>query len=92
MKTAMHTVTSATVEPTERSIPPAIMMIVMPRAAVATMTVCTAIVRQLSAVKNRPDWRVSMANRTVIRTSPRNGPKTVQTQPSVCRNAIGRAV
>ena len=45
---AMQTVTSATVEPTERSIPPAIMMIVMPRAAVPTITVCTAIVRQLS--------------------------------------------
>ena len=42
-----RTVTSATVEPTERSIPPAIMMIVMPSAAVPTITVCTAIVRQL---------------------------------------------
>ena len=46
-RTAMPTVTSATVEPTERSIPPEIMMIVMPRAAVPTITVCTAIVRQL---------------------------------------------
>ena len=43
----MPTVTSATVEPTDRSIPPEIMIIVMPSAAVPTITVCTAIVRQL---------------------------------------------
>ena len=79
----MQTVTSATVEPTDRSIPPAIMMIVMPRAAVATITDCTAIVCQLSSVMNRPDSRVIAAKRSVISTSPRNGPKTVQTQPSV---------
>ena len=39
----MQTVTSATVDPTERSIPPAIMMMVMPSAAVPTITDCTAI-------------------------------------------------
>ncbi len=43
----MQTVTRAMVEPTERSIPPAIMMRVMPSAAVPTIIVCTAIVRQL---------------------------------------------
>ena len=43
----MTTVTSATAEPTERSIPPEIMMSVIPSAAVPTITVCTAIVRQL---------------------------------------------
>ena len=58
MNSAMQTVTSATVDPTERSIPPAIMMIVMPSAAVPTITVCTAIVRQLSTDRNWPDSRV----------------------------------
>ena len=56
-KSAMQTVTSATVEPTERSIPPAIMMIVMPRAAVPTITVWTAIVRQLSSGEERARTR-----------------------------------
>ena len=54
----MHTVTRATIEPTERSIPPAIMMIVMPSAAVPTMTVWTAIVRQLYRLRNDPESRV----------------------------------
>ncbi len=85
---AMHTVTSATVEPTERSIPPAIMMIVMPRAAVPTITVWTAIVRQLSTVRNVPDWRVSAPKSKMIRTSPRNGPNTVQAQPRPPRSLI----
>ena len=84
---AMQTVTSATVDPTERSIPPAIMMIVMPSAAVATITDCTAIVCQLCNDTNRDDSRVSAAKSSVMSTSPRNGPKTVQTQRTVPRSA-----
>ncbi len=91
MKSAMQTVTSATVEPTDRSIPPAIMMRVMPRAAVPTITVWTAIVRPFSADRNCPDSRVSTANRAVIRTRPTNGPKTVQPQPMILRKEIGLA-
>ena len=84
----MHTVTSATVEPTERSIPPAIMIIVMPRAAMPTITVWTAIVRQLSRVRNRPDSRVIAPKSKMIRTSPTNGPNTVQAQPRLPRSLI----
>ena len=67
---AIHTVTSATVEPADRSIPPAIMISVIPRAAMPTITVWTAIVRQLSTVRNVPVWRVNAAKSMMIRTKP----------------------
>ena len=43
---AVTTPASAIAEPTERSIPPLMMIIVMPIAPIATMTVCTSTVRR----------------------------------------------
>ena len=100
-KMAMQTVTSATVEPTERSIPPAIMMIVMPRAAMPTITVCTAIVRQLSTVRKVPDCRVSVSEEQDDQEQPderaedRPGPAQAAAQldrpPIPCRFPSGLA-
>ncbi len=57
MSVARTTVTSATAEPTDRSIPPAIITAVIPSAAIPTMTACTAIIRQVNAWRNIPVCR-----------------------------------
>jgi hypothetical protein len=49
---ATRTVVSATIEPTERSMPPAIMTSVMPEAAMPTTTVCRAIVTRFCVLPN----------------------------------------
>ena len=49
---AVTTVLSATMEPTDRSIPPATITIVMPSAATQTMAVCRAISSRFAARKN----------------------------------------
>ena len=48
----MTTVVSATTEPTERSMPPDTMTIVMPSATVQTIAVCRAISSRLVPEKN----------------------------------------
>ena len=48
----MTTVVNATIDPTDRSIPPATITIVMPSAAVQTMAVCLAISSRLLPRKN----------------------------------------
>ena len=57
----------------------------------ATITDCTAIVRQLSRVRNVADSRVSTAKSTMIKSSPTNGPKTVQAQLRLPRSPVLRA-
>jgi hypothetical protein len=52
MRTLMLTQTTATAEPTERSIPPAMMISVMPSAAMPTTAVWRRMSSKLSTVKN----------------------------------------
>ena len=49
----MTTVVSATTEPTDRSMPPDTMTIVMPSAAVQTIAVCRAMSSRLAPLKKR---------------------------------------
>ena len=49
----MTTVLSATIDPTDRSIPPAAITIVIPRAATQTITAWRAISSRLAARRNR---------------------------------------
>ena len=51
---AVTTPVKAIVDPTARSIPPLMMIIVMPIAPIATITVCERTMRRLFGERNRP--------------------------------------
>ena len=72
---AMTTVLSAMIEPTERSMPAATMTMVMPRAAVQTIAVCRAMSSRLTGRKNCGP--MSSANTAQTKRRPSSGPPRV---------------
>ena len=90
-KTATRTVTSATAEPIDRSIPPEIITAVIPKEAIPTITAWTEIVRQFNGARNGLDARLARekngprcgvihAKNATTSTSPKNGPATASTR------------
>ena len=61
-------------EPTERSMPPLTMIIVMPRAPIATMTVWVKIVLKLWYVRKNSRVSAGIENNAITTIRPRNGP------------------
>ena len=84
---AMTTVVSATDDPTERSIPPDTMTIVMPAAAMPTTTVCRAIVTRLMGRANVSGR--SATNKRYTRRSATSGP--THEAPPLARAVARRA-
>ena len=71
---AVTTPVSAITDPTDRSMPPLTMIIVMPMAPSATMTVCATTMRKLRTERYWSGESVRRAKMTMTATSPRNGP------------------
>ena len=71
---AAMTPVSAIVDPTERSMPPLIIMIVIPIAPIATMTVCARTVRRFFKERYRSGSPMRIVKMTITRIRPSNGP------------------
>ena len=84
---AMTTVLSAMIEPTDRSMPPATITTVMPSAAMQTIAVCRAISSRLAGAKNcGPTSAPKMRRRA---TRPRERAAALEERPR--RHATARA-
>ena len=71
---AVTTLVSATLDPTDRSIPALIMIIVIPMAPVATITVCASTTRRLPSERYRSGAPLRTAKTRTTRIKPANGP------------------
>ena len=74
MPSAVTTPVSAIVEPTERSIPPLMMMSVMPIAPMATITVCASTMRKLNGERYRAGDSINSEKTRITSARPRTGP------------------
>ena len=74
---AVTTLDKAIVEPTERSMPPLMIMIVMPIALTATITVCESTTLILKGERYFSGLPVKMEKANMTSASPRNGPRRV---------------
>src|SRR4030095_9987795 len=72
---AVTTPVSAMVEPTARSIPPLIMIIVIPVAPMATMTVCERTMRRLFGDRKRAGVSINIEKMPITSSNPSNGPR-----------------
>ena len=82
---AQVTPVSATVEPGDKSMPPLTMMMVMPMAPMATMTVCASTMRRFAAERKRPGLSLIAAKMAMTRNKAKKG-------PNVCsQRFMGRA-
>ena len=72
---AVTTPVSAITDPTDRSIPPLTMIIVMPIAPRATMTVCATTMRKLRTERYWSGESVITAKIAMTASRPRNGPR-----------------
>jgi hypothetical protein len=76
---AVTTPVSAMAEPTDKSIPPLTMIIVMPMAPSATITVCATTIRKLRTERYWDGESVISAKIAMTSRRPRNGPRRAST-------------
>src|SRR5512134_1662951 len=76
---AVTTPVSAMADPTDRSMPPLTMIIVIPIAPSATITVCATTMRKLRTERYWDGDSVISAKMTITSTRPRNGPSRAST-------------
>src|SRR5260370_32093363 len=72
---AQVTPVSAITEPGDRSMPPLTMMMVMPMAPMATITVCASTIRRFVRERKRPGLSLIAAKIAMTRNKAKKGPK-----------------
>src|SRR5437867_1352137 len=88
---APTTLDRATTEPTLKSMPPLTMIMVIPSAPIATITVCNRMILQLSPVKKCERTVGLSENRPMTSASPNTGPAALSSRQTFGRyDRVGR--